>query len=104
MTRSYIVVIGIFVVIGLTWLWHAPLGKGERLAAGIETRARAMLDGYEMTQVQARVERGPLTRRVILSGPADDFQRGEIKRLVEAQPGVGEALWSASSLPAEAAR
>lgn len=104
MNRSSIIAIGIAAVIGLTWLWHAPLGNGERLAAGIETRARAMLDHYEMTQVQARVERRPLTRRVILTGPADDFQRGEIKRLVEAQPGVGEAQWSASSLPAEAAR
>ena len=47
------------------------------------------------------MERSPLRRRVILSGPADDFQRGEIKRMVEAQPGVGEAIWSAASKPVE---
>ena len=63
-----------------------------------------MLDHYEMWHVQARLERGPLTRRVMLSGPADDFQRREIKRMVEAQPGVGEAAWSPASLETEAAR
>jgi hypothetical protein len=99
-----IIALGVAAVIGMAWLWHGPLGTGEQLAAGIETRARTMLDHYEMTQVQARVERGPLTRRVILAGPADDFQRGEIKRLVETQPGVGEAQWNAASLPVEATR
>ena len=37
----------------------------------------------------------------ILSGPADDFQRREIKRRLETLPGVGEALWSADSLQTE---
>ena len=104
MTRLTILALGIAAVIGATWLWHGPLGAGEQLASGIETRARTMLDGFEMTHVQAKVERGPLTRRVILSGPADDFQRREIKRLVEAQPGVGEARWSAASLESEASQ
>lgn len=104
MRRLSIFATGAAAVIGLTWLWHGPIGTGDRLAANMESRARQMLDHYEMTEVQAHVERGPLTRRVILSGPADDFQRDEIKRLVEAQPGVGEAIWSASSLPTESAR
>ena len=42
-----------------------------------------MLDQDEMTQVQARSQRRPLSRRLNLSGPADDFQRREIKRLME---------------------
>jgi hypothetical protein len=104
MSRTTILAIGIAAVIALTWLWHGPLGAGDRLAAGIEGRARTMLDHYEMVHVEARMERGPLTRRVILSGPADDFQRREIKRMVEAQPGVGEAMWSPSSLQSEPAR
>lgn len=104
MNRTSILALGILAVIGATWLWHGPLGAGDRLAAGIESRARTMLDNYEMVHVQARVERGPLTRRVILSGPADDFQRREIKRMVEAQPGVGEAAWNPSSLDSEPAQ
>jgi hypothetical protein len=103
MSRASILALGIAAVIGVTWLWHAPLGAGDQFAAGVEARARAMLDHYEMVHVQAKVERGPLTRRVILSGPADDFQRREIKRMVEAQPGVGEAVWSPSSLQSEQA-
>jgi hypothetical protein len=104
MNRTSILLLGVAAVIGATWLWHGPLGAGERLASGIEARARTMLDSFEMNHVMARVERGPLTRRVLLSGPADDFQRREIKRLVEAQPGVARASWSASSLEAEAAQ
>ena len=34
-----------------------------------------------MTQVTGHLQHGPLTRRVILSGPADDFQRSELARL-----------------------
>ena len=103
MNRFAILTLGIGAVTGVAWLWHGPLGAGEEFAAAVDRRARAMLDHYEMVHVQARMERGPLTRRVILSGPADDFQRREIKRMVEAQPGVAEAAWSPSSLEAEAA-
>ncbi len=99
-----VLALGIIAVIGATWLWHVPLGAGDRLAHRIEAGARAQLDRDEMTQVRARVERGPLSRRLILSGPADDFQRREIKRRLEALPGVGEAVWSASSLESEPAR
>jgi hypothetical protein len=102
MNRASILALGIAAVIAATWIWHEPLGAGERFAAGVDGRARAMLDHYEMVHVEARMERGPLTRRVILSGPADDFQRREIERMVEAQPGVGEAVWSPSSLQSEA--
>jgi len=41
---------------------------------------------------------------VVLSGPADDFQRREIKRMIETQPGVAEAAWDPSSLDTEAAQ
>ena len=102
MTRAAILLAGIGIVGVATWLWHAPLGAGERFAAAVDARARAMLDNYEMIHVQARMERAPLSRRVVLSGPADDFQRSEIERLVEAQPGVADAGWSPDSLATEA--
>ena len=57
-----------------------------------------------MTQVTARLQRDPLTRRLILSGPADDFQRGELVRRMEALPGIGEATWAPSSVSSEARR
>ena len=84
---------GIVAVLGLTALWHGPIGGAERFATSIETSARGQLDHDEMTQVQAHLERGPLTRRLLLSGPADDFQRGEIVRRMLLLPGVGDAAW-----------
>lgn len=102
MRRAPTLVLGIAAVIALTWVWHGPMGAGESLAARIEATARAQLDRDEMVQVQARVERRPLSRRLVLSGPADDFQRNEIRRRMHLLPGVGDAVWDASSLAAEA--
>ena len=102
MRRTPILTLGMAAVIALTWVWHGPLGAGEKLAAQMEAAARAQLDRDEMVQVQARVERRPLSRRLVLSGPADDFQRNEIRRRMRLLPGVGDAVWDASSLAAEA--
>lgn len=75
-------------------LWHGPLGAADRFAATVERAARATLDNYEMTQVAAHLHRGPLTRRLILSGPADDFQSSELVRIMSGLPGVSGARWS----------
>ena len=99
-----VVAAGAGVVFVVTALWHGPLGHGERFAASVEGYARAQLDHDEMTQVQAHLQRDPLKRRLILSGPADDFQREEIVRRMLLVPGVGEAVWDPGSLPAEARR
>lgn len=104
MNRTAILALAILSVIGLTWLWHGPAGAGERLAARLEAHARRQLDKDEMFQVRAQAARAPLTRRLELSGPADDFQRREIKRRLETLPGVGAADWNPGSLPAEVAQ
>lgn len=82
-------------------LWHGPLGAGERLANRSETIARRTLDYYELPMIQARMERGPLARRLILSGPADDFQRAELVRILDKTPGVLDVRWDPGSLPQE---
>lgn len=101
MNRISVLALGIAASVGATWFWHGPLGAGDRLAARVEAAARAQLDHDEMVRVQGRFERDPLTRRLILSGPADDFQRGEIKRRMELIPGVREAQWDPASLDME---
>ena len=103
MNRMTILALGIAAVVVATWAWHGPLGAGDRFAADVERRARVMLDHDEMVRVEARLERDPLSRRLVLSGPADDYQRAEIKRRMETIPGVGEAAWSPASLPVEQA-
>lgn len=75
-------------------LWHGVGGAGERFAISMEQQARQVLVNYEMTQLQAHVQRSPLARTVILSGPADDFQRRELARIMEVVPGVANARWN----------
>ena len=101
MNRYAVMASGAAAVLAVAWSWHQPLGAGDRLARQIEARARAQLDRDEMLSVSARLERHPLSRRLILAGPADEFQRGEIRRRMEAMPGVGEAVWDPGSLETE---
>lgn len=101
MNRSSIVILGVATTLGSTALWHGPLGAGERLAARAETTARRTLDYYDLPMIQARMERGPLSRRLILSGPADDFQRSELVRILDDVPGVLDVRWDPASLPQE---
>jgi hypothetical protein len=99
--RPSIFLIGVAAVIGTTALWHGPLGAGDRLAARAETTARRTLDYYELPMIQVHMQRGPLARRLILSGPADEFQRAELIRILDDIPGVLEVRWDAASLPQE---
>lgn len=102
MNRNAILLIGLAVTAGFSALWHGPLGAGEKLAHQAEADARAQLDHDEMFQVQAHLQRNPLSRRLILSGPADDFQRHELVRRLDDVPGVLDVRWDATSLPQEA--
>lgn len=86
--------IGVVLSIGLAALWHGPLGGADRFSAEVERGIRKTLVYYEMTQVSAHLRHGPLTRRVQLSGTADDFQRSELVRLIDQVPGVSDTSWS----------
>lgn len=95
--RLIVLLCGFAASLAAAGLWHGPLGAANRLAAHVERDARLTLDSYEMTQVRARVHRSPITRQLVLSGPADDFQQREIVRTMGTLPGVGSATWSAGS-------
>lgn len=101
MSRRLELLAGIVAVLGFTALWHGPLGAGDRMAQHIETQARRQLDHDEMHMIQAKLQRRPMARRLILSGPADDFQRGELVRRLDTVPGVLEVRWDPASLPQE---
>ena len=94
MTRQLLLVLGIAATIALTALWHGPLGAGKRLATRVEAAARAELVRQEMAMITARLERRPLSRRLILSGPADDFQHRELVRIMGQVPGVDSVRWA----------
>jgi hypothetical protein len=80
-------------------LWHGPLGTGKRLATSIDRQSRQVLNDWEMPQVQARLERDPLRRTLVLSGRADDFQRRELVRIMNGVPGVANVRWSDTKPP-----
>lgn len=101
MNRRMIILAGVAVTIGFSALWHGPLGAGERLAGQVEAQARRQLDRDEMFQIQGHLQRNPLSRRLVLSGTADDFQRGELIRRLDEVPGVLEVRWDPASLPQE---
>ena len=102
MNRGVIFTAGIAATLAFAALWHGPLGAGERLAARAEKIARATLVYYELPAVSARVVRAPLARKMILSGPADDFQRSELVRIMGQVPGINAVAWDPASLPLEA--
>lgn len=101
MRQRTIILLGLLVVTAFTALWHGPLGAGERMVQRIESQARQRLDRDEMFNVQAHLQRAPLSRRLVLSGPADDFQRQELVRRLDTIPGVLEVRWDPASLPQE---
>ena len=83
----------IVVAVLLSLVWSGPLGGGRQFIDSVEPVARQTLDYYEMTQVSARLGHAPLTRELILEGPADDFQRSELVRVMSQLPGVSGATW-----------
>jgi hypothetical protein len=86
--------VGAAAMLGTALLWHGPLGGAGRLAGKVETIARDTLVYYEVPEVQARLQRGPMVRKMMLSGSADEFQRREIARIMTEIPGVASASWS----------
>jgi len=79
------------ILVGLAW--HGPGGAADRLTMSVERAARLTLHNYEMRQVTARLEQGPLQRTLVLSGPADEFQRRELPRIMILIPGVQSVRW-----------
>jgi len=83
---------GLAATLGVAILWH--WFAADRLGGRIEATVRAELKHQEMLRVSARLEGSPLRRRIVLSGPADDFQRTELIRIVDELPGVSGVRWA----------
>ena len=100
MTGRQLLLLGAIATIGVTETFHGLSGAAE-VQRQVEGQARQVLDINEMTQVQAHLADRPLTRTLILSGPADDFQRSELVRVLGELPGVARVEWDPASLPVE---
>ena len=92
--RTVALLVGIAASLAFAALWHGPFGAAGRFTAAVERSARHTLDYFEMGEVTAHLHHGPLTRTLVLSGPADDFQTSELVRIMGQLPGVSNARWS----------
>ena len=92
--RNLTLIVGACIAIAAAALWHGPLGAADRFSTRVERGAGQALSYYEMTKVTAKLHRNPLSRRLTLAGPADDFQRSELVRVLDQLPGVSSVSWS----------
>ena len=92
--RRYVLAAGAAIGLAFAGLWHGPLGAADRLSGRIERDARITLEHFEMGAVTARMERGPLRRRLVLSGPSDSVQQQLLARTMSEIPGVSEVRWA----------
>ena len=97
---AVIVVAGMATTLAVAVIWHGPLGGSDRFASYVDGNVEQTLRDYEMTQIQAQLHQAPLRRTIVLSGPADNFQRGELVRILDAAPGVADVHWVGSPAPA----
>jgi hypothetical protein len=91
--------IGLAVALAAGWIGHGPLGQGAAFIDRTEALAKAEAAATGVPRIEVRLGRDPLSRRAMLSGPANDFQRSGIGRLpgidgrVGAVPGVSGVSW-----------
>ena len=92
MIRWRVLFCGLAAMVAVAALFHGLYG-GERFARRGENMARHTLDYYELPRVEAHYQRGPLHRIMLLKGPADDFQRHELVRIIGKIPGNEQVKW-----------
>jgi OOP family OmpA-OmpF porin len=98
MSRSVKFLVGLALALLSGWIGHGPLGQGEAFVDQLDAQAKAVVRANELP-VQVRFERDPLSRRAILSGHVDRFQREGmegfpgIEGRVAAVPGVSGVRW-----------
>lgn len=101
MSKVQPLLLGAIATLAVAELFHGPLGASTRLKNDIEGHAQRLLAANDMTHIQARLAENPMSRTLVLSGPADDFQRGLLAEGMAALPGVAKVEWDPASLPVE---
>ena len=92
--------IGLVADLLMGWIYHGPIGNREALLGRLESQARAAVAESEVPGITARMQRDPMARVAILSGPANDFQRegmGQFPGLndrVSAIEGISRIQWA----------
>lgn len=85
-------------VVALVAYW--PLGMGQAFVDRLEEGARTMIARAEVPGVTVAMQRSPLARKALLTGPANQFQREGmgslpgINQRVLAVPGMSRVEWT----------
>lgn len=100
MPRTSKFLIGLAAALIVGWIAHGPLGRGEAFVNQLETGAQAAVADAAIPGVTVGMQRSPLARKAVLSGPADQFQRegqgslpGLNQRVLNV-PGISRIEWS----------
>ena len=97
--------IGLAAALTMGWLWHGPAGQGEKLVAALESQARTAAADAELPGITVRLQRDPLSRSAIVSGPANDLQREGlgsqmgVKDYVRNVDGIAGVRWDDEPAP-----
>ena len=92
--------IGLLLALAAAWIWHAPLGYGERLIDRLQSEAEEGVAKAELPGIRVSLSRDPLARVATLSGSANDLQReglGSQKGVsdyVRDVPGISGVRWT----------
>lgn len=100
--------IGLALALGAGWLAHGPLGRGEAFVDRLDSDLQLVINNVEVPGVTGTVQRQPLARTAIFSGPANCFQRGGdrsfggdrdgtlpgLDQRAMTVPGMGRVVWT----------
>jgi hypothetical protein len=92
--------IGLAAALAAAAIHHGPLGHGEAFVRTLEAQAEQVVRRADIAGVEVRMQRDPLGRTAILSGPADRFQReGQgsfpgLNERVAGIRGIGAVAWT----------
>lgn len=100
MAPAYKAIVGLLLALAVGWIWHGPLGYGERLVDRLQGEAEQGVAKSELAGIEVRFSRNPLARTAILSGPANDLQREGlgsqmgVNDLVREVDGIAGVRWT----------
>ena len=100
MPNAVKLMLGLAAALIVGWVDYGPLGRGEAFIDRLEEGAQRVLASEPVAGVTAHMQRDPLARTVIMSGPADEFQRNGMGSLpgfdgrMLAIPGMGRVEWT----------
>lgn len=92
--------IGFGAALAAGWLHHGPLGGGARFLDALQAHAELRIRHAAVPGIRVEMERAPMRRTAILSGPANDFQREGIRgypgltERVASVPGIAGVRWA----------